>query len=187
LAEICETSLDFTEARGWHQGGQRSPHFEKSADAPTPTAHAPLVTHSKERMVGCVCGWRTPAGTRDSEEALAWHVAMARITPADWKMVDRVAALKHELTQKAISWVLADRICDDHSARLTRVEDEIDAHLQKGLTPNEHDRALHQKLEYEKIGFSLADQRAQKCDDEFRQIAKKLVEVLEATPPPQGK
>jgi hypothetical protein len=35
------------------------------------------------------------------------------------------------------------------------------------------------KLERVKIDFHLADQHAQKCDDEFRQAARKLVEALE--------
>lgn len=30
------------------------------------------------RIVGCTCGWRTPPGTTDSDDAYAAHVAIAR-------------------------------------------------------------------------------------------------------------
>jgi hypothetical protein len=112
------------------------------------------------------------------------HVALTKDAPStNWTAVDRAAGLKHALAVKAIAWVLADRICEDHSAALTLLEDEVGARLPKGQAPNESDRELLGKLEYAKIGFRLADQRAQQCDDEFRQVARKLVESLERGKP----
>jgi hypothetical protein len=123
-----------------------------------------------------------------------WHQGtehrMPRFEPeppsrsVDWPTIDRRIALQHELSQKAIAWVLADRIASDHAAGLTRLEDELDV---EGPTPghelSDRARELLSKLEYEKIGFRLADQRAQRCDEEFRQVARKLAETLEQEAP----
>lgn len=92
---------------------------------------------------------------------------------------DHAIALYRELAKKAIAWVLADRICDDHGAIVNRVEQEIDAHLRGKQPANAHDRELLQKLEYEKIGLTLACQRESKCDEEMRQMARRLVDALE--------
>jgi hypothetical protein len=160
--EIYETSLDYTDDRGWHLAEpmmRRSPRFESTKLPPEPP-----------------------------------HVDLrATIAPSiDWGTVDRNASLQHELAQKAIAWVLADRIADDHSATLTRLEDEVDAQLPRkeaidAITdkvdlsqPDEQTRELLGKLEYEKIEFHLASRRAEKCDEEFRQAARKLVTALES-------
>lgn len=147
--EVYETSLDFTEARGWHQGEpmkRRSPCFEDTKLPPEPPRADPR----------------------------------AVVAPSiNWAAVDHITDLKHELSQKAIAWVLADRVADEHSATLTRIEDEVAVHLPKGQEPNEHARELLKTLEYEKIGFRLANQSAEKCDDEFRQAARRLVTTLE--------
>ena len=191
LEEICETTLDYTDDRGWHLGeatGRRSPRFEtreSEPKEPPPSAHAPrVVTNEKAlRIVGCACGWRMPQGVTDSDDAFVTHTTLARLAPStNWEAVDRTMDLKHELAQKAIAWVLADRICEDRSAALARLEDEVATRLPKGQEQNwltEPNRELLGKLEHEKIDFRRADQRAQKCDDEFRQAARKLVEVLE--------
>lgn len=101
----------------------------------------------------------------------------ATIAPTiDWKTVDRNAGLQHELAKRAIAWVLADRTCEDRSAALARTQDDADARLAAGAQLQE----LLAKLEGEKIDFHLASQHAEKCDDEFRQTARKLVEALEA-------
>src|SRR5207244_4462062 len=45
--EICETSLDYTDARGWHlaESQRRSPRFEsRRKAAPAPTAADPRAT-----------------------------------------------------------------------------------------------------------------------------------------------
>ena len=151
LEEICETPLDFTDARGWHQSEptkRRSPRFETREAAPKAP---PTVVHG-----------------------------LTKSAPStDWEAVDRTMDLKHELAQKAIAWVLADRVGEDHSVTLARLEDEVGARLPKGQEPAEHDRELLGKLEHARIDFRLADQRAQKCDDEFRQVARKLVAALE--------
>jgi hypothetical protein len=176
--EIYETSLDYTDERGWHlaQPGElqvkqrygativrRSPRFESTEVPPEPPRPDPRTI----------------------------------VAPSiNWATVDRTAHLQHELMLKGIAWVLADRVADDHSAALTRLENEVDEHLPKspvflmvtgttgtlGSAPNEHARELLKKLEHEKIGFHLASQRAEKCDDEFRQAARKLVEALEDAP-----
>jgi len=132
------------------------------------------------RTAGCTCGWRTPRDVSDSATALAEHVALAKLTPdIDWESVDRMDGLRRELAQKAIAWVLADRICDDQSAALTFVEDEVD---EQRMQEREPDRELLGRLEREQIDFRLASQRAEKCDDEFRQAARKLVAELERVP-----
>ena len=145
--EIYETSLDYTDARGWHlgaPGARRSPRFEHTAVPP-----------------------ELPSVDR-----------RALIAPSiDWAVVDRSTALQHELTQKAIAWALADRDAEDSSAICTRLEDEIDA--QRGHDPSAHTQELRDKLEGATIDFRLANQRAEKCDDEFRQMARRIVAELE--------
>jgi hypothetical protein len=44
--------------------------------------------------------------------------------------------------------------------------------------PNEHTQELLGKLEHAKLEFRLANQRAETCDDEFRQAARTLVTAL---------
>jgi hypothetical protein len=181
--EVYKTNLDYVDSRGWHQGEpmkRRSPRFKTKAEERI--LHTPRADLALTRIISCSCGWQVPQGATDSDTAYAQHVALVRLVPStstDWSRVDRTMELQHVLTQKAIAWVMAARICDDHSASLTRIEDEVDAHLKKGQDPNEHDRELLSRLEYEKIGFRLADQRAQKCDTEFREAARKLVDALE--------
>jgi hypothetical protein len=184
--EVYTTDLDYTDERGWHQGEpmeRRSVRFEEVAKPPTVTPldpHLPRLANEKTpRIVGCTCGWRTPPDATDSDDAFVTHAALARLAPTvAWASIDRSAALRQELVQKAIAWVLADRSCEDHSATLTRVQDEVRVHLP--VVPQApHVLELLSKLEYEKIGFRLASQRAEKCDDEFRQVARKLVAALE--------
>lgn len=90
--------------------------------------------------------------------------------------------LQHDFVKKAIAWVLADRICDDHMATVDRVKREVDAHLRAGQPASERDRELLQQLEYEEIGFKLACQRESTCSEEMRAAAKILVEALEKLP-----
>lgn len=185
--EVYKTNLDYTDKRGWHQGEpmeKRSPQFEKVPE------HAPRLVGKDGvyyRISGCTCGWEMPPtrdaltqlvrGARaDDDDVFALHVATANIS--------RVAAtqdqrfLENTLARKAVAWVLADRICDDRSATLARVEDEIDKQLPRDI-PGDVSRALLQQLEDAKICFQLANHRAEKCDDEFRQAARKIVESLE--------
>ena len=42
--------------------------------------HQPRMAFDPPRIVGCSCGWRTPAGTTDSDDALAVHVSLAMVT-----------------------------------------------------------------------------------------------------------
>ena len=42
--------------------------------------HQPRMAFDPPRIVGCSCGWRTPAGTPDSDDAVAVHVALAMVT-----------------------------------------------------------------------------------------------------------
>ena len=166
--EVFETNFDYTDDRGWHMAATiragasiplRSPRFESTEVSPEPLRSDPR----------------------------------AVVAPSiNWAAVDHVASLQHDLSQKAIAWALADRAAEDQSAACTRIEDEIDALLPKGHEvcrartaplrfeqPNEHMQELLKTLEYETIGFRLANQRAEKCDDEFRQAARKLVTALE--------
>lgn len=205
--EVYETNLDYTDERGWHQGEpmkQRSPRFEFA-----PVSHDPVMLYENQtitKVAGCSCGWRTPQGVTDSDEAFSLHTAMARIgdgiarsltcpdhqkapqrhfalrqsaTATDWATIDRTTDLKHELAERAVAWVLADRTCDDRMAALTRVEKEADAYLRGHKDPDACTEKLLEKLKYEQKAFQIADQRAQKCDEEFRQAARKLVEQLE--------
>lgn len=142
--EVYETSLDFTEERGWHQGEPRQ-------------RRAPRFTH-----------------TRLPPEPPHVDPRTAVAPTIDWTAVDRTAHLQHELAQKAIAWVLADRKADDHAATLTRLEDDKTLSIGGKLT-----QALFKQYEHEKISFRLASQRAEKCDDAFRQAARKLVAALE--------
>jgi hypothetical protein len=91
----------------------------------------------------------------------------------------RTMVLYRELAKKAIAWVLADRICDDHGATVNRIEQEIDVYLRGKQPASEYDRELLQMLEHEKIGLTLACQRETKCDEEMRQMARQLVDELE--------
>lgn len=100
----------------------------------------------------------------------------------DWEAVDRTANLQHVLSQKAIAWVIADRACDDQSAGLARAEDKADA-LRGKQELDDDERALLAALEREKIEFQIACRRVEKCDDEFKQAARKLVTALEERSP----
>jgi hypothetical protein len=125
--EVCQTRLDYTDARGWHQA--------------EPTAR------------------RTPRFSEDEKAAST--------APTD---------LKDELVKRAIAWAEADRIANDHSAVLTRIEDELDAaKLRDGSAPS----TLLTRLLSERMCFEVADQHAQERDEEFRQVARKL-EALES-------
>lgn len=90
--------------------------------------------------------------------------------------------LQHAFVKKAIAWVLADRICDEHMATVDRVQREIDAYLLGRQPASEHDRELLKQLEYEKIGFTLACEREATCGEEMRAAARTLVEALEKLP-----
>lgn len=85
---------------------------------------------------------------------------MAIDSTINWVAIDQAAALQQELALKAIAWVQADRICEDKSAELARAQDDL---------------ADTTTIE---VDFKKADQEAQRCDDEFRQAARKLVEIL---------
>jgi exonuclease VII small subunit len=146
--EVYETSLDYTDDRGWHQGermAQRSPHFKATRLPPKPPEVDP----------------RTIVASM-----------------VDWTKVDRNEALQHELTLKAIAWVLADRSCDDLSAVLARAKDEADSHedAEPGL--------LLDKLEDARVNFQRGCQHVEARDEEFRQAARKLVDALEGPPDP---
>jgi hypothetical protein len=40
--------------------------------------HVPRIMLDKPRIVSCACGWKTPPGTTDSDDAWVAHVAIAR-------------------------------------------------------------------------------------------------------------
>lgn len=159
----------------------RSPRFEKRADTPKdppPDRHLPLLTMSGAlpQTVGCTCGWRTPRDAHDSDTAYAEHVAIAKLAPdIDWGTADRMDKLRDELMQKAVAWAIADRFCDDCSAALGGIEDEI-------AGCGEATPALRQKLESADMEFKLSVERAERCNDEFRQAARKIVAELEKVP-----
>jgi hypothetical protein len=197
--EVYETNLDYTDDRGWHQGAsmkQRSPRFEKALASHAPlfnALHATLEHDGITMIVGCTCGWQTPPGTTDSDTAFSKHAAGGMIfnMPAerhrlvmpstDWSAIDRTAALKDDLTKKAIAYVLAKRIYDDNEAVLRRVEKEVDEYMlpRRGQDPNARAQELLQELEWAKAGERLADRRLSKCADERERAGEKLVDELE--------
>jgi hypothetical protein len=149
--ELHETNLDYTDARGWF------------------LAQPATVVKRTPRFE-----------TADAPSEPPCPDPRAVVAPSiNWAAVDRITNLKDVLAQKAIAWVLSDRIADDHSAKLGRLQDEVAAQLPQGQEPDEHAKELLKTLEYEKIGFHLANQHADKCDDEFRQVARRLVTALE--------
>lgn len=159
--EVYETNLDYTDERGWHLLSE-------------PTKRSPRFESAK----------RPPEPPRVDQRAI-------RAPSINWIAVDRVAYLQHELAQRGIAWALAEREDEEHSAKLTRLEDEVEAALPPKearaaitgnvelRTPDEHAKELLTQLEYAKIGFQLANQHAEKCIDEFRQAARTLVAALE--------
>jgi hypothetical protein len=152
MEEIIETNLDYTDDRGWH--------LAHNAEGLPIARRSPRFESTEV----------PPEPPRPDPRAI--------VAPSiDWNAVDRITDLKHELSQKAIAWVLADRVAEDHSARLVRLE--VAAQLPKGQEPNAHAQELLKMLEYEKIGFRLANQSAEKCNDEVRQAMRKLVVTLE--------
>ena len=46
--------------------------------SPAPRDHAPRITLDRTQLVGCACGWLTPPGTADSDDAYAVHAAGLR-------------------------------------------------------------------------------------------------------------
>lgn len=178
--ELCETRLDYTDARGWHladPASRRSPSFQPrfaTVCNECGTYCPPDLdqTHGGCRRCGSknVCAVEPLPSPADPRALIAPSV--------DWATIDRAADLQRELASKAIAWVLADRACEEHSAVLTRIENEIDALTAEGNAPADlvgllasHERA--------KTAFRLADQRAQKHNDEFQQAARRLVATLE--------
>jgi hypothetical protein len=147
--EVYETSLDYTDERGWHLGEPmklRIPRFEDTKLPPEPPR-------------------------ADSRAVVAPSI--------NWAAVDHIETLQHALSQKAIAWVLADRICEGRLAALERIKEEITVHLPRGQEPNTQARELLKTLEYEKVNFHHTSQSAEKCDEEFRQAARRLVAALE--------
>lgn len=134
--EVSETCLDYIDDRGWHQGG--------------PMEHrAPRFTRTR----------LPPKPPRVDPRTL--------VEPnINWDKIDRNTALQHQLTLQAISWVLADRECDDLSAALARARDTANPQLEEVQTR-----------------FQQACRRVETCDDEFRQAARKLVDALEEEHP----
>jgi len=148
--EVYETPLDYTDDRGWHLGETMKHRSPRFDGVPLPPeARHP---HSDPRTA---------------------------LTPmVDWAKVDRMQALERELALKTIAWVLADRVCEDASAVLTRIEDEA-GQLRDKTKLEPSDAELLAKLERAQIEFRLADKKAQKCDEERNQAGRNLVALLE--------
>ena len=153
--EVYETPLDYTDDRGWHLGETMATRSPRFEDTRIPPE-------------------RPRADPR------------AEIAPTiDWTAVDRNASLQHELAKRAIAWVVADRTCEDQSAALTRLEDEIDARqadAREGVPPSAELLALHARLERDKIDWKISCRRTEQRDEEFRQAARRLVAALEDVP-----
>jgi hypothetical protein len=110
----------------------------------------------------------------DYTDARGWHLASdprgprfeepkpPTVPTIDRSLLDQCPHLQRELAQKAIAWVLAERACEDQAATLTRREEEGSI-----------------KQAQAKVEFHLASQNADRCDDEFRQAAQKIVAALE--------
>jgi len=149
LKEVFETSLDYTDDRSWH-----------------------LADPTKRRAARFEHTEVPPEPPRADPRS--------QVAPSiDWATVDHYAVLQHELTKKALAWVLADRSCEEHSASLARVEDEGRQAILAGYVIDRE--SVLARLERAKVYFHLADQLAQRCDDEFRQAARQLVDALESS------
>lgn len=161
--EVFETNLEYTDDRGWHLA---------QTDDGTPIAkRSPRFESTKEQGVlgASTSVWPTPPRV-DGRTVIAPSI--------DWAAVDRTMNLQHELTQKAIAWVIADRVCENRSATLARIEDET-APLRRKPELDANDRDLLGRLEQEKITFRSACMNAERCDLEFKQLARKIVDTLE--------
>jgi len=136
LEEILETSLDFTDARGWHLAKateRREPRF---------------------RYEGLVGAPPPPRSRADLTDVLA---------------------------KKAVAWARADQLSTEKSIALTHIEDDVDARLPKGQEASwitEENSKLLGQLEQATSDFQIAEHHAQKCDDEFKQAARKLAEIV---------
>ena len=49
-----------------------------STTTSTTTHHTPRLTQDRSRIVGCTCGWRTPPGTTNSDDAFVAHATVMR-------------------------------------------------------------------------------------------------------------
>ena len=156
LDEICETNLDYTDDRGWH--------LVQTDDGAPIARRSPRFESTK----------LPPDPPRVYPRTI---VALA----TDWTKVDRTLNLQHKLTQKAIAWVLADRACEERSAALARMEDDCGP-LRGKTTLDAGDRDLLGKLEQEKISFQIACRQVERCEDEWKQLARRLVDTLEGDP-----
>ena len=153
--EIYETNLDYTDDRGWH--------LAQTNDG-TPTRRSPRFEDTK----------LLPEPPHVDPRTI--------VAPSiDWAAVDRTMDLQHRLIHKEIAWVIADRACEERSAALARIEDECGSLRGKtSLDANECD--LLGKLEQEKIAFQIACRHVERCDDERKQLARRLVDILEQDP-----
>jgi hypothetical protein len=150
--ELCETNLDYTDTRGWHLMDPGGRRAARFEHTEVP-----------------------PEPPRADPRA--------QIAPSvDWAAIDRFEDLKHELARKAIAWVLADRICEDHLAKVTHTKAKVDA-LMKSTRPQQSPHQLLGQLERENIDFQLSSRRAEAADDEFRQLARRLTDAIEASAP----
>jgi hypothetical protein len=95
----------------------------------------------------------------------------------DWSRVDRMLDLQHELTKKAIAWVLADRACDDSAAAENLARVAI-ASLHGRTDLSTHEQAQFATHERAKIEFQLACRRVERSDEEFKQLARRIVDSL---------
>lgn len=141
LNEIAETSLDYTDDRGWHLASEpRGPRFAPTHIPPEPPSTDPR----------------------------------ALLAPGvDWARVDRALDLQRDLIRKGIAWALADRVAEDQSAICTHLEDEIE-----GRDPDKQTLELRKKLKDATAEFRKANQHAEKCDDEVRQVMRQLAETV---------
>lgn len=149
--EVYETNLDYTDDRGWHQGEPSKRRSPRFGEAKLPPQPPSI----------------------DPRTLVAPGV--------DWATVDRNMNLQHELSLRAIAWVLAERACEDCEAKELRTK-EAAAHIHGKAQLDERDRALLATLEGEKKNVSIACRLLEKRDDEFHQTARKLVEALDTGP-----
>ena len=120
LQEIYETPLDYTDERGWY--------LAQPGDLQLKQRYGETIVKRSPRFE-----------STDVPPALMRPDPRAVVAPnIDWAAVDCIADLKDALARKAIDWVLADRVAEDHSAKLTSIEHEVAEHLPKGQEPSEH-------------------------------------------------
>lgn len=70
------TEIDLLDVIDWVKTN-RPELMIRAATSTRADGHAPRIDQAATQIVGCTCGWRTPAGTTDSDVTYTEHLALA--------------------------------------------------------------------------------------------------------------